>query len=130
MAYKRKKGVTQRGHPFFLYDTNKLVGNSLTGQLHHLSGEGVGEEDDHADNKDVDGEGLDHSQTDHHGGQDFAAGAGITGHAFNGALDRQTLTDTGTEGTDPHSQTCCEHTITEKIHGTSPSNCGGLVFLY
>ncbi len=69
-----------------------------------------------ADNEDVDCQGLDHGQTDHHGGQDFAGGAGIAGNAFNGAFDGQTLADTGTERTETHADTCCDHAPCEKFH--------------
>ena len=72
-----------------------------------------------ADNQNVACQGRDHGQTDHHGGQDLAGSAGVTGNAFNGAGNGQTLTDTGTECTNSHTKTSSQHTHREKAHCTT-----------
>jgi len=91
-----------------------LVGSA--GQLHHLLGERVGEEDDHRHNENVDSEGLDHRQTDHHGGQNLAACARIPRNALNSFLDGQTLTNAGSKRTKTHADTGSQHTPREKFH--------------
>ena len=73
------------GSPFY-----QLIENSLFGQqFHYLPGERVGEQNNHGNNKNVDCQGLDHGQTDHHGGQDLATCAGIAGNTFNRTFDSE-----------------------------------------
>ena len=93
----------------------KLLGNSFS-QFNSDIFVRVSEQDDQADNQCVNSQGLDHGETDHHGGEDFAGSAGITGYALHCALDGKTLTDAGAEGSESHADTGCQYTHCKKAH--------------